>query len=180
MIRWFLKFLYGSVPARFESSYSVQESITRLSAVVEPSLLSSFSGQCAVGVVTEKKVRIQRVIPLFGNGWKPFFYGSFSATETGSVLEGAFKLSVFARVFTSIWFGFIAFWTLLATSIVLTKSPSELWFPLFGVGMFAAGIGMVLVGKWFAKNDVAWLTQLIVQTLGTNGCPTRRSTGLCA
>lgn len=169
MVRWFFQFLYGSTPARFASPYPVHESITRLSAVVEPSILSSFSGQCAVGTVKEKKVRIQRVIPLVGNAWKPFFYGSFSASGNGSVLEGTFKFSLFTRVFMSIWFGFIAFWTVLTTSIVLTKSPSELWFPLFGVGMFAAGIGMVRVGKWFARNDVAWLTQVIVQALGTNG-----------
>jgi hypothetical protein len=169
MVRWFFKFLYGSIPIRFVSPYSVQESITRLSAVVKPSVLNSFSGQCAVGTVTGKKVRIQRVIPLVGNAWKPFFYGAFSAAETGAVLEGAFKFSTFTRVFMSIWFGFIAFWTLLATAAVLSKLPSDFWFPLFGVAMFAAGIGMVRVGKWFARNDIAWLSQLIVQALETNG-----------
>ena len=169
MVRWFLQFLYGSIPVRFASPYSVHESMTRLSAVVKPSILSSFSGQCAVGTVTEKKVRIQRVIPLVGNAWKPFFYGSFSAAETGSVLVGAFKFSAFTRVFMSIWFGFIAIWTLLATATVLIKSPSDFWFPLFGVGMIAAGIAMIRVGKWFARNDVSWLTQVITQALGTNG-----------
>ena len=169
MVRWFFQFLYGSIPVRFTSPYSAREAMARLSAVVKPSVLSSFSGQCAVGTVTKKKVRIQRVIPLVGNAWKPFFYGSFSAAGTGAVLEGAFKFSAFTRVFMSIWFGFIAFWTLLATATVLTKSPSDFWFPLFGVGMFAAGIGMVGAGKRFARNDVAWLTQVIVQALGTNG-----------
>ncbi|MES2296079.1 MAG: hypothetical protein V4582_03510 [Pseudomonadota bacterium] len=167
MIRWFFQLLYGSIPIRFASPYSIQESITRLSSVVKPSVLNAFSGQCALGTVTAKKVRIQRVIPLVGNAWKPFFYGSFSATETGTVLDGAFKFSVFTRVVMSIWFGFIAFWTLIATAIVLTQSPGDIWFPLFGAGMFAAGIGIVRAGKWFARNDVAWLTQEISQALGT-------------
>ena len=169
MVRWFFQFLYGATPVRFASPYSAHEAMARLSAVVKPSVLSSFSGQCAVGTVTEKKVRIQRVIPLVGNAWKPFFYGSFSAAGTGVVLEGAFKFSAFTRVFMSIWFGFVAVWTLLATATVHTKSPSDCWFPLFGVGMFAAGIAMVHAGKWFARNDVAWLTQVIVQALGANG-----------
>ena len=169
MVRWFFQFLYGSISVRFASPYSVNESISRLSAIVEPSVFSSFTRQCAVGTVTEKKVRIQRVIPFVGNAWKPFFYGTFSSTGTGFVLEGAFKFSVFTRIFMSVWFGFIAFWTLLSTFVVLTKSPTELWFPLFGVCMFAAGIGMVHFGKWFANNDIAWLTQVVVQALGING-----------
>lgn len=169
MVRWFFQFLYGSIPARFESPYPASEATARLVAVVKPSVLSSFAGQCAVGTVTERKVRIQRVIPLVGNAWKPFFYGSFSAAGAGAVLEGAFKFSAFTRVFMSIWFGFVAFWTLLATATVLTKSPSDFWFPLFGVGMFGAGLAMVRAGKWFARNDVAWLTQIIVQALGANG-----------
>lgn len=169
MIRWFFQFLYGSIPVRFASPYSTHEAMARLSAVVKPSVLSSLSGQCAVGTVTENKVRIQRMIPFVGNSWKPFFYGSFSTAGDGTVLEGTFKFSTVTRVFMSIWFGFIACWTLLATATVLTKSPSDFWFPMFGVGMFAAGIGMVRAGKWFARKDVAWLTQLIVQALGTNG-----------
>jgi len=169
MVRWFFQFLYGSISVRFASPYSVHESISRLSAIIEPSVFSSFTRQCAVGIVTEKKVCIQRVIPFVGNAWKPFFYGTFSSTGAGSVLEGTFKLSLFMRIFMSVWFGFIAFWTLLSTFVVLTKSPTELWFPLFGVCMFAAGIGMVHFGKWFANNDIAWLTQVVVQALGING-----------
>lgn len=169
MVRWFFQFIYGSIPVRFQSPYSSREAIAHLSAVVSPSVLNSFAGQCAVGIVTEKKVRLQRVIPLVGNIWKPFFYGSFSAAGTGAVLEGAFKFSALTRVFMSIWFGFVAFWTVLATIAVLAKSPSDLWFPLFGVGMFAAGIAMVRAGKWFARNDVAWLSQVISLALNANG-----------
>ena len=169
MIRWFFHLLYGATPVRFESQYPVNESVARLAVVVKLSILSSFSGQCAVGTVTEKKVSIQRVIPLVGNAWKPFFYGSFVPAGTGAVLIGTFKFSAFTRVFMSIWFGFITFWTVLATATVLTKSPSDFWFPLFGIGMFAIGITMVRAGKWFARNDVSWLTQVIVGALGANG-----------
>ena len=169
MLRSFFHFLYGATPVRFESQYSVQGSVARLAAVVKPSVFSSLSGQCAVGTVTEKRVSIQRVIPLVGNAWKPFFYGSFSSRGKGAVLVGAFKFSVFTRVFMSIWFGFIAFWTVLSTTIVITKSPSQFWFPLFGVGMFAVGIAMIRVGKWLARNDLSWLSQQIAGALGTDG-----------
>ena len=169
MLHWLFNFLYGATPVRFESQYSVHESVARLAAVVKPLIFSSLSRPCAVGTVTEKKVSIQRVIPLVGNAWKPFFYGSFSSQGSGAVLVGAFKFSVFTRVFMSIWFGFIAFWTVLATTIVITKSTNQFWFPLFGVGMFAAGTAMVHAGKWFARNDLSWLSQLIAGTLEADG-----------
>ena len=169
MVRWFLRFLYGAIPVRFESQYPVAEAVSRLAAVVKPSILHSFAGQCPVGTVTERKVRIQRVIPLVGNAWKPFFYGSFSASGSRSVLEGHFRFSTFTRVFMSIWFGGVAFWTVLATVTVLRKSPADFWFPLFGVGMFAIGVAMVRSGMWFARNDRSWLTQIIAQALGTHG-----------
>jgi len=169
MVRWFFQLLYGSIPARFVSDCSTPEAMARLSAVVKPSVLSSFAGECAVGTVTEKKVRIQRVIPLVGNAWKPFFYGSFSAAGSGTVLEGTFKFSLFTRAFMSFWFGVVAFWTLLTKVAVFANSPSALWFPLFGVGMFAVGIGMVRVGKWFARNDIAWLSRVIAQALDPHG-----------
>lgn len=169
MIHWFSRFLYGSIPVRFVSPYSTAEAIARLSKVVKPSVLSSFSGQCAVGIVSQKKVRIQRAIPFVGNAWKPFFYGTFSTGTNGTVLEGAYRFSVFTRVFMSIWFGFVAFWTVLATVIVIRELPGDFWFPLFGVGMLAVGISMVRVGRWLSRNDVAWLNQVIVQELGTIG-----------
>jgi hypothetical protein len=168
MVSWFLNLLYGAIPAQFQSQYSVSESVTRLASVVKPSIFQSFSGECVVGKVTETKVSIQRVIPFIGNSWKPFFIGSFEPLGTGSVLRGQFMFSIWTRVFMSVWFGFITFWTVLATTTVLTKSPSDLWFPLFGVGMIGAGIAMVLSGKWFARNDAAWLAQVISNALGTN------------
>lgn len=178
MIRWFFQFLYGSIPVRFTSPYSTHEAMSRLSAVVKPTVLSSFAGQCAVGTVTEKNVRIQRVIPLVGNAWKPFFYGSFSKAEAGAVLEGVFKFSALTRVVMSLWFGFVSIWIILASAIALTNSPSDFWLPLLGVAMFGAGIGLVLTGKWLARNDVAWVTQVIVQTIGTNGAHPDGQAGL--
>lgn len=169
MVRWFIDLLYGSVPGTFESQYSVHESVSRLQAVVRPSIFHSFSGQCAVGKVTEGKVSIQRVLPFVGNSWKPFFIGSFEPRDAKSVLKGEFRVSTGTRIFMSIWFGFVAFWTVLATVTVLAKSPTDLWFPLFGVGMLAVGVAMVRLGKWFARNDVAWLTQVISSALGPDG-----------
>ncbi len=167
MIHWIVQLVFGAHPAQFESRYSVNESVSRLTAAVKPSVFHSLLGENAVGTVTESRVSIQRVIPFVGNAWKPFFIGSFQSADSKSVLIGHFRLSTFTRVAMSLWFGYIALWTVIAAVTVWTNSPSDLLVVLLGVGMFCAGIALVLTGKWFARNDVAWLTRTISEALGS-------------
>jgi hypothetical protein len=168
MVRWFFSLIYGAVPAHFASRHSVRESVSRLARFVKPSIFQNLSEQRAVGTVTEEKVSIQRVIPLVGNAWKPFFIGSFKPIGDKAILTGRFTFSPWVKVLMSIWFGFIALWTVLATVAVITRSPSDRWFPLFGVAMFGAGIALVCLGKWFARNDIAWLSRVISDALETH------------
>jgi hypothetical protein len=169
MVRWFFNLIYGGVPARFESPYSVRESVARLAQAVKPSIFHALTKQSAVGTVTEEKVSIQRVIPLVRNSWKPFFIGSFETLQDRAVLAGQFTFSPWVKVFMSVWFGFIAIWIALATAAVISHPAADFWFPLFGVALFGVGIVMVLVGKWFARNDIAWLSRVISEALGTHG-----------
>jgi len=158
-------FLYGSAPASFESQYSIHEAAERLRAVTKRSVFSAFTAQALVGKVSESRVHLQRVIPFVGNSYKPFFVGHFEQTERGSVLIGRFTMHWTVKVFNTFWFGFCLLWTALATVASVLK-PSDTWyFPLFGVGMLLVGTLMVQVGKWFARNDVAWLSDVIASAL---------------
>jgi hypothetical protein len=169
MVRWFFNLIYGGMPTRFESRFSVQESVSRLTQAVEPSAFRALTKQSAVGTVTEEKVSIQRVIPLVRNSWKPFFIGSFKTHGDRTVLEGRFTFSTWVKVFMSVWFGFTAIWTVLVTIAVIAHPVAEFWLPLFGAGLFCVGILMVLTGKWFARNDIAWLSRVISDALATDG-----------
>ena len=170
MVRWFFSLIYGGVPARFESPYSVRESVARLAEAVKPTIFHALTKQSAVGTVTEEKVSIQRVIPLVRNSWKPFFIGSFKTLQDRTVLAGQFTFSPWAKVFMSVWFGCIAIWIVLATAAVVSHPAADFWFPLFGIALFGVGIVMVLMGKWFARNDIAWLSRVISEAT----CPAAR------
>jgi hypothetical protein len=165
MARWFFHLIYGGVTARFESRYSVRESVSRLAHAVKPSIFMALSEQSAVGTVTEDKVSIQRVIPFIRNAWKPFFIGSFQTAGDRVVLAGQFTCSPLVKIFMSIWFGFLVLWTVIATAAVIGRPPADFWFPLFGIAMFAFGIALVRVGKWLARNDIAWLSRVISNAL---------------
>lgn len=86
--------LYGSIPVEFESAYSLDESVKRLSYVVESNFLKTFVFVGAYGTVTESRVSIHRSIPLEGDSSIPFFIGSFKCSENGKViLTGKFTMS---------------------------------------------------------------------------------------
>lgn len=161
IVQWFFDLVYGGTAISFRSRLTIAESVSRLSAIVEPSLLGSLTRQCAVGTVKDDRVSIQRAIPFVGNSWKPFFIGSFKQVDGQTVLEGSFTMSPWVKGFMSVWFGFIGVWVVLAIVATL-RNPSANWlFPLFGIVLFCAGAAMVRAGKWFARNDIAWLSRLI-------------------
>ncbi len=72
-----LKFLYGATPAEFKSAYGLEESVGRLQAATSRSFFGSMSKQTAAGKVSASTVRLQRVIPMVSNSFKPFFFGRF-------------------------------------------------------------------------------------------------------
>lgn len=165
MTSWLPAFIYGHKPARFESDFNLAESVERLRAATTRSAFLSLHKQSASGTVNERRVSLQRVIPMVGNSFKPFFVGKFEVVNGRVVLIGRFTMIWFVKAFMSFWFGFILLWISLASVAVITHPKSgQWWFPLFGVGMAAAGVALVKAGKWFSRNDVAWLSELIQTT----------------
>lgn len=181
MIRSALNFLYGSTPAVFDSSFSLEESIRRLEAATKSTSFTALTAQRAVGRVREDKVLLQRVIPFVQNSFKPVYVGRFIRTRAGVRLEGRFTMHWFVKGFMTYWFGFSALWVgLAAASVVRSESPEQWWLPLAGVGMLSFGAGLVGAGKYFARNDIAWLSGVIRSALAAevrpNGIrPSRRA-----
>ena len=167
MIRWLWNLVYGTEPKEFSSSFGIGESVERLCAATGRSVFSSLTTEMAVGKVTQSGVSLQRVVPFVGNSFKPFFVGSFVSESGQVVLRGEFTMSRYCKVFMSIWFGFIGLWTVLALMPLLVQDPVTWWFPFAGIAMFAAGVALVWFGKWFARNDAAWLSGVIQEALSS-------------
>jgi|SRR5471032_2184619 len=168
MIGRLLDFLYGSRYAQFESQYAVHEAVFRLAGEVTPSRSSWVPEQCAVGKVTEKEVLIYREIPYFRSSWKPIFVGSFECNNNKTILKGKFRFSNWTVISMLYVFLFTTVWTIFATKAVISRSFEDLFFPLAGVAMFGFTIAMIFYGKWTARKDVAWLSNVISAALHTN------------
>ena len=170
-----IKKLFGNIPVRFKSDYAMEESVRRLTEATNRSIFSSFTQQSAVGPVEEDEVRLQRVIPFFGNSFKPIFVGKFVRSNSEVFLDGRFTMFWFSKLFMSFWFGFTIFWTIMATKIIISKyfnDPSELTadpvkalFPLFGVAFFIVGILFVRFSWWLSRKDITYLSDIITTAL---------------
>jgi hypothetical protein len=163
-----MRFLYDSTPAEFRSAYGISESVTRLSAATKRSVFSALGETTAVGKVSEKLIRLQRVIPMVSNSFKPFFIGHSEVRGEVTVLIGKFTMLPLVKVFMSLWFGMCC---LFAAAVLLgglrPQGPNSTFFLLQPFLMIGGGIALVAAGKWFARNDVAWLSALIATALGT-------------
>jgi hypothetical protein len=154
MIREFIGLWRSSAPAEFESPFGSAETLERLQAATRR---SGFSARARlVGTVAESRVSLQRAIPMVGNSLKPFFRGRFIERDGVVLLAGRFTMHPFAKAFMTFWFGGVGCLTLLM--VVYSRATLG---PLVGFGMIIAGIALVTVGKWHARNDEAWLSEAI-------------------
>ncbi len=168
-VRWFWELLFGSVPATFPSAFSLEESVSRLSAACTTSIFGTLTRQAAYGRVGRSRVVLTRTIPFVHNSGKPVFVGSFEPVGNQTVLVGRFALHWAVRAFLSFWFGFCLLWTALVVAIeILIGLGDRWWFPLAGLGMFMAEALLLRVSKWWARNDIAWLSGVISRALSAD------------
>ena len=165
MSGWLFHLLYGAIRADFESSFSIEESVRRLSAATERSLLKAFTREAAVGHVSKDRVSIRRVIPFVGNSCKPFYIGEFREANGLTVLTGRFTMLGAVKACITVWFGFCLLWTVLSLALLLMRHPNTWWLPFIGVGMFASGVALVAFCKRLARNDTPWLSKVIRDAL---------------
>ncbi len=158
--------LFGSIPAEFTSDFSMEESVERLRAVVKRSIFQALFEEAGVGKVTANRVSLQRVIPMVGNSFKPFFIGSFRTRGQRVVLSGRFTVLPLVKVFMAFWFGDLGLMIVVAgIPLLIAGNPNGALAFLFLLGFTALGYGMVRLGQWFARNDLAWLSALIRRAL---------------
>jgi len=176
MLLRFFRFLIGDVPVEVHSAFSQHDSVQRLREVTKRSVFSSLFSQAAVGRVTATDVRLQRVIPMFGNSFKPIFVGQFRETNGRVVLSGRFTMFLFSKIFISVWLSFALMWTVLALLSVFGMSGIQATassgnplvvslFPLIGFGFFVAGILFVRFCWWLSRSDMKYLTDVITRAL---------------
>jgi hypothetical protein len=183
--RWF-RLLFGHVPFEVPSAFSLQDSVERLRLATKRCVFSALFKQAAVGRVTASDVRLQRVIPMFGNSFKPVFLGSFELVDGRVVLRGKFTMFRFAKIFMSLWLSFALVWTIFAVLVTFVifgprnslgpeVSPvCASLFPFIGIIFFVIGILFVRFCWWLSRSDIKFLTGVMTDALQDRAAPSDR------
>lgn len=139
----------------------------QLRAASKRSVFAALAHPEAVGRVDAERVRLQRVIPMISNGFKPFFIGRFEQRADGVHLVGRFSLLPWIKVFLTAWL-------LLATAIGMLCGLTALRggsgsAPALAASLLVPVLGFALAagGRWLARGDVEWLSNVIRNALGS-------------
>jgi hypothetical protein len=166
-LRWFSAPVYGAIPVGFASAFNIDESVERLSAI---SKWFALGRTVAEGDVSKHFVSLHKPYHLFTidlrGGFEPYFKGAFSEHDGRVRLVGRFTPGLAAKVFATVWFGLIVLWMCVAITFLFLGDPRiPWWFPFAGAGMLALGSAHVMVGKWWARDDISWLSKQIEDAL---------------
>jgi hypothetical protein len=173
MIKKLDTFLFGNIPFYCESEFSLEDSVSRLKNNTQRFVFSSLFKQKAAGKVCVSKVRLQRVIPFFGNSFKPILVGEFKEENGRVCLEGKFTTFLFSKIFMTVWFSFALLWTALAiikfaqaSADHTNRLPFEaLLFPAVGIAFIGIGVLFIKLCWRLSINDIDYLKKVVVAAL---------------
>jgi hypothetical protein len=141
--------------------------VAQLRAASKRSVFSALAQPEAVGRVEASRVRLRRVIPMISNGFKPCFIGRFESRPDGVHLVGRFTLPPSIKIFLALW---LSLALLIAVVAAIAGLRSDRWraAELAGVLLVPAlGLAIAAGARWLARGDVAWLSSLIRNALGS-------------
>jgi hypothetical protein len=155
---------------------SLEECKARLVSAVDAERFGlSFSGyggsKPILGKIGDNSFRLQKR-RYYRNSFAPFFFGRFVPSDTGTVIEGEFRMHPFINGFMIFWFSFLAFLfvTMLASSITGQGfvEGSRFLVPVIPVGLALFGIVFLKVGRWLGKGEEKDIIAFLKSTLEAN------------
>jgi hypothetical protein len=109
---------------------------------------------------------------FFRNGMRPFAYIRLrEVLGRGTLVTVTMSAPQFARVFFGVWFGFLAFWAVLATFLGAGVRHADLTAISFAAGMALFGWLFTLFGRALAGGDPVFLQSFLTGELGLTEPP---------
>ena len=109
---------------------------------------------------------------FFRNSFRPYAYVNLTdAVSSGTLVAVTLSAARSVQLFFIFWFGFLGFWTALATWSVLQRGPFDFLVPLFGLGMATFGFLLNVFGRALAADDAAFLISFLRDELGLQQPP---------
>lgn len=156
-----INFLWKKEPFELQLEIPASLILRKLKIEVSPKPYRLMGSERISGEVDENKIKIKRHMPLVHNPFKPVMVAEFSDLGERCVLKGEFRMDRLSQVFVSLWFGLILFSLFMTTATILAETEYPRSFPWHHFLMLAAGVAIVSVSRWSARNDKDWLINKI-------------------
>jgi len=161
-----------SGPVAFRSRAPIEVCVRRLKAIVKRNspafaFFSASSRPLLVGRVEKDKVALHRILPLIGNPYKPYFYGTFTHEGDATVLRGQFTMSRLVKTLWSLLLIVpVVVALVLAISLIDPNTRTQAS-PLILVMVIVAviDIGLAAITKKVSYRDVTWISETIKSAL---------------
>jgi hypothetical protein len=159
--------LYRSQLVSFPSPYTTEVAFQRLSPLVQRTALNIWFQEGVVGKVTPTRVTLYHHKYPRRNSFKPFFTGTFTPRNGGTVLAGYFSMHWFIKVFMTVWFGGLAAGAFLILYMGIVQKDPLLFLMLLGpCAIGALGCALVHIGWKESSDDVAYISEAIRRGIG--------------
>lgn len=154
--------LFPATPARFPTTLPLIDATTSLRNATCHSRLFR---QSVFGTVRTNKVILERQIPFYVNAYKPVFYGHFVTDISGTYLQGQFMIGRMSRFVIRSWTGGVIL-IFLAGLPATVRGAEKAWLlPLSAFGMIMVAYASLQLGKWLARGDQQYISNVIREAL---------------
>ena len=161
---------------KLHTRLSIAECRARLESAVDPERFAfSLSGYAGskdfLGKIGDTGFRLQKR-RNYHNSFAPFFYVHLTSGDTGTIIEGDFKMHPFVRPFMTFGFSFLAVFAVVALVLPSRGQPEAAGvriLMLLAAGVMAAfGFGLVRFGQWLGASEQATIIEFLKRTLETD------------
>jgi hypothetical protein len=156
--------------------FSITECKSRLETAVDAEKLGfSLSGYAGsreiIGKIKATSFRLQKR-RYYRNSFAPFFYGKFTPSDNGTMIEGDFRMHPFVKIFMISWFCFLGIFSVAAFMLPSRGQPeaagNRILMLLVAVGMASFGFGLVKFGRWLGVSEEQVMTAFLKKTFETD------------
>ena len=111
----------------------------------------------------------------YRNSFATFFFGRLVSSDSGTVIEGGFKMHPFVRVFMCLWFSFLGVFAMFALLLPSNGQPEAPWgragLLLGAIVMGGFGIGLKKFGAWLGQGEEVAIVEFLKSTLEAKESP---------
>jgi hypothetical protein len=154
----------------FDAAGSIDSAVARLAkSITKTPLMASLTNETyeetLVGIVSEDRVRLHKVMYLRGNIFKPIFEGQFQSKNGDAQLVGSFRMASNGRFTIALGLAVSIISQIIALPLIGTKTGIEN-LSLFAPTAFGLiGLALAWSGKTSGQNDVEWIERQIERAL---------------